>query len=158
MIKLIKIDPKNLPYYVKQAFEGDIELLEQYHISPGTLDHCVNHTMGFINENAAFYKADIEFYAVVKDVETTIGYTIGIRNEGKPNELYSFGINIKYRQKEILQDWLAEVEKLLGTPYFMVLWSKNERAINFFENNGFIVQRTSKLLEDETKTLIIHNK
>lgn len=153
MVKLIKIDPKNLPFYIKQAFEGDTELLEQYHISPGTLDHCVSHTMGFINENASFYKADIEFYAVVLNVETTIGYTIGIKNEGKPNELYSFGINIKYRQKEILQDWLKEVEKLLGN-YYIVLWSKNTRAIQFFEKNGCVIDRTNKMLNDETKTMI----
>lgn len=154
MIKLIKIDPIVLPHYVKLAFEGDDDLLTRYHISPGTLDHCSEHTLGFIRENADFYKKDIEFYAVVKDVETPIGFTIVIRNEGR-NELYSFGIGVKYRNEENRKGWLKEVEETIGKNYYLVLWSKNTRAIEFFERNGFIIHRTSKLLNDETKTLIV---
>lgn len=153
-LKLTSINREILPFYVKLAFEDDIELIEKYHVSPGTLDHCVDDTLGFINTNADFYKQDIEFYAVVLD-NVPIGYTIVIRNGEKPNELYSFGINIEHRKKEILIAWLKLLEKTLDTPYYLVLWSKNERAIKFFEKNNFIVQRTSKLLNDETKTLII---
>lgn len=154
MIKLVKIDKNSLRFYVKLAFGGDMDLLEKYHISPGTLDHCANHTMGFIEENTNHYKDDIEFYAVVLDFETPIGYTVLIKNEKAPHELYSFGIKKEYRTAENLKGWLNAVREQLKTPYYIVLWSKNDRAINFFERNEFIVQRTSKLLDDEMKTLI----
>ena len=152
MVQLTKISPDQIKSFIEVAFRDDTELLEQYHISPGTLDHCVDHTYGFISENADFYKEDIEFYAV-----DDFGFTIIIRNANNVNELYSFGININYRNKETLTAWLEEVEKLIGKPYYIVLWAKNTRAINFFEKNGFIVQRSSKLLNDETKVLILKN-
>lgn len=153
-VRLVKIDRRSLSYHVKLAFDGDRELMDNYHISPGTLNHCVAHTMEFIEQNADHYKDDIEFYAVVYNVETVIGYTIIIRNATHPNELYSFGINVKYRQKDILMAWMDQVKEKIGEPFYIVLWSKNTRAINFFEKNGFLVQRTSKLLDDELKTLI----
>ena len=152
MVQLTKISPDQIKSFIEVAFRDDAELLEQYHISPGTLDHCVDHTCGFISENADFYKEDIEFYAV-----DDFGFTIIIRNANNVNELYSFGKNINYRNKETLTAWLEEVEKLIGKPYYIVLWAKNTRAINFFEKNGFIVQRSSKLLNDETKVLILKN-
>ena len=152
MVQLTKISPDQIKSFIEVAFRDDTELLEQYHISPGPLDHCVDHTYGFISENADFYKEDIEFYAV-----DDFGFTIIIRNANNVNELYSFGININYRNKETLTAWLEEVEKLIGKPYYIVLWAKNTRAINFFEKNGFIVQRSSKLLNDETKVLILKN-
>ena len=153
-IKLVRVKVSEMPYYVRRAFDGDEDLLSKFHTSPGTLDHCVNNTMGFITENEDHYKEDMELYSVVFN-GNTVGYTIMIRNEKSPNELYSFGINKNYRKKEILMAWLAEVEKMLGKPYYIVLWSKNERAIKFFERNGFRVDRESKLLNDETKTLIV---
>ncbi len=155
MITLVKTDLETLRHYVKLGFEGDKELLEKYHISPGTLDHCVEHTMGFIIENAEHYKNNIEFYAVVENVETPIGYTVIIRNKNAPNELYSFGINVKYRNKETNQEWLAAIKEKLKSPYYIVLWSKNDRAVNFFEKNDFIVDNDSELLNDKTKTLIL---
>src|SRR6185312_14058480 len=136
MVALEKIKIEELKDYVKLAFDGDAELLVSLHVSPGDLDHCVDHTMSFISANADFYKDDIEFYKVMND-EEPIGFTVIIKNEG-PNELYSFGINILHREKELLQEWLRKVKELLGIPYAMVLWSKNTRAINFFEKNGFI--------------------
>lgn len=152
-LKLLKIPREEIAFHVRRAFEGDERLLNEYHISPGTLDHCVSDTMNFINENADFYKEDIEFYSVTL-YGVSIGYTIVIRNDKKPNELYSFGINIEQRTNEVRNAWMMELERLLGKPYYIVLWAKNTRAINFFERNGFIVTRNSKQLNDETKTLI----
>ncbi len=156
MIKLIPIDKTNIRYYIKLAFEGDKELLEKYHIlAPSTLEECVKHTAESIEENEEHYKDNIEFYAVILDVETVIGYTIIIKNKKVPNELYSFAINVKYRQRDILEEWLRELAKKLGDNYYTVLWQKNTRAIDFFEKNGFIVEREDKQLNDMMKTLII---
>lgn len=154
-LKLVEIPREEIAFHVRRAFEGDDKLLNEYHISPGTLDHCVNDTMKFINENADFYGSDIKFYSITL-YGASIGFTIAINNENIPNELYSFGINIDQRTEEVRQKWLQEVEKLLQKPYYIVLWSKNTRAINFFERNGFVVERKNKILNDETKVLIIN--
>lgn len=153
-VLLTKIKPEEVQPYIWLAFRDDEDLLGNIHISPGTLDHCAGHTFESIKKEADFYKNDIEFYVVSCD-GAHIGYTIVIKNEKKPNELYSFGINIKYRQKDILVAWLSEVSKLLEYFYYIVLWSKNTRAIQFFEKNGFSVLRDKKYLNDETKTLIV---
>lgn len=139
---------------VSLAFAGDEKLLSEYHIAPGDLAHCVDNTLGLICMNAWFYKGDMEWYSV-NHAGGVIGYTIIIRNEKTPNELYSFGINIKSRTEEVRKKWLEQLGKLLEIPYYIVLWSKNTRAINFFERNGFSVLRNSKYLNDETKTLIV---
>lgn len=153
----LKLIPATLPQMhelVKLAFDGDTELLNLYHISPGTLDHCVVHTMNFIVENEAAYKQDMEFYSVRLN-GIKIGYTVVIRNEHEPNELYSFGININYRKSEILEKWMAEIKNMLGGSYFVALWGKNKRAINFMERNGLEVYRISHYLNEEIKSLRI---
>lgn len=154
IIKMNKVQMSEVPHYVNRAFYGDEDLLSLYHTSPGTLDHCVSHTVGLINENAPFYKDDIEYYSVNFN-GNPIGYTVLIRNNKAPHELYSFGINKNYRKGPILKAWLAEIKKMLGPRYFIVLWSKNNRAISFFEKNKFVVDRQSSYLNDETKTLIL---
>lgn len=145
---------EEISQYVENAFNADINLLNIFHTSPGTLQHCVENTMGLIKESADYYKDDMKFYAVVVD-GVPVGYTITVKNAELPNELYSFGININHRRKDILMAWLKAIEEKISKPYYIILWSKNTRAINFFERNGFAVERTNKYLNDETKTLII---
>src|SRR6516165_2661666 len=147
MVKLIPTDFEYLSAYVQWAFEGDNELLEHYHISPGPLEHCVGHTMKFIEDNLAYYGNDIKFFAVAKD-NVTIGYTVVIKNQKVPNELYSFGINKNYRDKETLMEWLEVIEEELKSPYYMILWAKNTRAIEFFKRNGFDEIPNKSLSED----------
>lgn len=154
MIKLIPITISALTYYVRLSFEGDNDLLKKYHISPGDLEHCVEHTMNFIKENYEYYGEDMNIFVVLMDTKV-IGYTITIKNEKAPNELYSFGINIKYRKKDILKGWIEKVKEFLGNHYYIVLWSKNTRAIDFFEKNGCVVDRERKMLGEATKTLIV---
>lgn len=154
MVQLQEIGIEQLRPLIAVAFSGDHALLENYHISPGTLDHCADNTFGMILENADFYKGDMQLFRIDKD-NAAIGYTVVIKNEKLPNELYSFGINIAHRNRETLKKWLSEVEKILAKQYYIVLWSKNTRAIDFFAKNKFSVLRNSKYLNDETKTLLI---
>jgi hypothetical protein len=153
-VTLEPIPKEALQVYLSAAFSGDHDLLTKYHISPGTLEHCAGHTLGLIDGVRDFYKEDMETYVVVLDKEIPIGYTVLIKNETIPNEVYSFGINIEHRSKENLLSWLSEIKKKLGEPYYIVLWSKNTRAIKFFERNGFSVENSRKILGDETKTLL----
>lgn len=151
-IVLVPLMLSEIGDYVKFAFDKDEELLTAYHISPGSLDHCVKHTMDFIVKNAEAYKDDMEFFAVMHD-GNPIGYTIAITNESKPNELYSFGINIHYRTPDILIQWMDALRELLSDKFIVALWAKNARAIGFFIKNGFVISRTSNYLGDEIKTL-----
>ena len=153
-IQLKAISAGDLRQYIELAFCDDNELLTNIHISPGTLTHCVDHTLGLIDENREFYKDDMETYVVLKDEKTPIGFTVLIKNESIPNELYSFGINTSHRNQENLLPWLGEIKERLGDPYYVVLWNKNERAIQFFKRNGFEEERNTNLLGDETKTLL----
>lgn len=151
-VSLMPVARQDISDLVAMAFGGDDGLLTKYHISPGSLMHCVENTLGLINENADFYQQDIKFFGV-NIGDNRIGYTIVIKNETHPNELYSFSIQKQYRTPEIKKQWLDEIAKLLGRPYFVSLWSKNTRAINFFQNNGFVITRRSSYLGNEIKTL-----
>lgn len=157
---LLNIDRDKLKELVTFSFEGDSDLLDKYHISPGTLEHCVEHTFTFIDKNKDFYKGDMYYAAVCLDGEE-IGYTVFVANEKAPNELYSFGIRKEYRTKDILQSWLRVVGTTLGLPYYIILWDKNTRAIDFFGKNDFIIEernglrKLSSAPEMKDKTLII---
>ena len=100
-VTLEPIPKEVLQVYLSAAFSGDHDLLSKYHISPGSLEHCAGHTLGLIDGGRDFYKEDMETYAVVLDKETPIGFTVLIKNETMPNELYSFGINIEHRKKVV---------------------------------------------------------
>lgn len=154
MVILEPISIDELPSLVELAFRGDADLLEKYHISPGPLDHCVEHTMRFIDGNYGHYKELMEIYQV-KKFEDVVGFTVIIRHSNDFDELYSFGIHIDSRKNYILLPWLEAVKKKINSNFYIVLWAKNSRAINFFERNGFTVLRNSKYLNDDTKTLIL---
>lgn len=154
MVTLEPISIKELSPLVALAFRDDKELLERYHISPGTLDHCVEHTMRFIDGNYDHFKERMEIYQV-KKFDEVVGFTVFIRHENDFDELYSFGINIESRKNYILLPWLEVVKKKINSNFYIVLWAKNSRAISFFERNGFNVLRNSKYLNDDTKTLIL---
>ncbi len=153
-IALKPISADDLRQYIELAFCDDNDLLTRLHISPGTSTHCVDHTLGLINESREFYGVDMEVYAIILDEKTPIGFTVLIKNESIPNELYSFGININHRNQENLLPWLGEIKERLGDPYYVVLWKKNERAVSFFKRNGFVEEVDSNLLSDETKILL----
>lgn len=160
-VQLLPINREKLKELVSYSFEGDNDLLDTYHISPGTLEHCVDNTFTFIDKNKDFYGSDMCWAAVVIP-QGVIGYTVYITNEKSPNELYSFGIRKEYRTEEILHGWLKAVENELHLPYFIVLWDKNIRAIEFFRKNGFIIEErnglkrlTSGAPEWDNKALII---
>ena len=162
-VKLLPISREGLKDLITFSFEGDNDLLDKYHISPGDLEHCVNHTFTFIEKNKDFYKSDMHLYRVIiadLGAALTIGYTITITNETTPHELYSFGIRKEHRGEDVKKAWLKAIEETLGLPYYMVLWSINKRAINFFVKNGFFEEERNELSrltngQMEEKTLIV---
>lgn len=145
MVTLTPVTKSEIKDLITLSFEGDRELLETYHISPGDLDHCVNHTYAFIVSNKDFYDDEMTLYKVIGANDDPIGFTVTINHKDRPNELYSFGIAKQYRKKDTLIDWLSAIEKTIGSPYYLILWNANVRAIEFFEKNGFIVEQRNEL-------------
>ena len=154
MITLERISPIDLLMHIHKAFEGDADLLNNIHMSPGSLDHCVNHTYAEIEKSAHHYGDKMDCFKVMYGFQN-IGYSVIIRHGSEPDELYSYGISIKYRESEILKEWMELLKDTLSNPFFTVLWSKNERAIKFFEKNGLYHE---KGWEDpgKDKTLLVY--
>lgn len=157
-IQLLPINREKLKELISFSFEGDNDLLDKYHISPGSLDHCVNHTYTFVDKNKDFYGGDMHLASVVTAEFGIIGYTVVIINEKSPNELYSFGIKKEFRTKEVLAGWLSAVQKEIGIPYYIILWDVNTRAIEFFRKNGFIVEERNELLRLTNNALEMKDK
>lgn len=146
MVELIPIEREELKDLIKVGFEGDELLLQYFHISPGALDHCVQHTHNLIDPyyDDEEIKPDLGAYAIVTfDTETgkykKIGFSVIYTPPAEMNRLYSFAINIDYRKKEIIGSWLEKLTELLGKCYFTQLWDCNTRAIDFFQKNDFIL-------------------
>ena len=132
MINFKIITLEDLPNYVRIAFEGD-DKLNEYHITgSNNLDECVEDTMDKIKETSTLF--ELLLLSVIFDGQI-IGFTVlggGL--------LYSFGINKKYRIKEILIHWIQEIKDLLDNDFKCILWNKNSRAIKFLEYQGMKIE------------------
>lgn len=125
------------------AFSNDRDLLDIYHISPGTLEHCAKHTYDSITpwgDKLVYYKVVLRICDDNNDVSfVDIGFVV--ITVDPVNILISFGINIKYRQPGILFIWMKKIKSLFrpkdGITYVVSLHAKNVRTINFFRKNGF---------------------
>lgn len=136
MIRLKKIPVDNLKEYIRLGFEEDPDLISKYHISPGTLEHCVDFNYERIKD-AEQYNG--EFFKVMKD-NVDIGFVLAVK---EPNMILSFGINIHHRKRKTLLEWLFALKRHFGYQRFMVaLWPKNIRAIRFFVRNNFVFSIT----------------
>lgn len=54
------------------------------------------------------------------------------------NILVSFGINKKYRNKEVLTDLFENIKEWLGGNFITFMWKRNQRAINWFKKCGMV--------------------
>ncbi len=138
MVRLEEIEFSELPKYVYKAFKADTELLEKWHIHRGDAKSCTQHTLATI-ENMALTE-DFRYYAVMLN-KSGIGFTV----VGE-NFLYSFGIAIKHRNKEIINVWWELIKGLLGKEFGALLWTKNKRVIDFLIKNGMQIAKETNLV------------
>lgn len=147
-------DPAIILAQVKSAFRDDKELMSKYHVlAPCSFEEGVKKTQDDIAAELPLLGDMAQCYQVIHS-GMVIGYTIIARHQGLDPELYSFGINIKYRKKFILQSWIEQVKKICGGSLYVVLWDKNERAINFFKKNNFSIEDLTMAPEMAGKTLL----
>lgn len=137
---LTPIKESDLQLLIFNSFVDDFTLKNVYHrIAPASLEDIVVDTYNVIKGEAV--KADLAYFRVAivcgNDIEP-IGFTVIANNrQNDHNVLYSFGIYPKYRLKPILKSWLSIVEKYAGFPFYVGLYKRNIRAINFFKRNDF---------------------
>jgi hypothetical protein len=142
MVRSVKISRPQLTKLVQISFEGDKELVDTYHVRSGmNLEVCVNSTLHTIKDTSRLY--DLKYFKVLQD-STPIGFYV----TGK-DFLYSFGININWRKKEILKQWWNLICTELKYDFCCMLYAKNTRAISFIKRNNM------QIIEDDGKLVTL---
>jgi len=146
MITVKKISINGLPELIKTSYEGDKEILESQHVAQfdNTKD-AADSTYGMIKDMAKEKK--LICYKVVYQ-KKSIGYFITF-----DKFLYSFGINPKFRRKEVLIGWWNQVVKSLEKNFMCILYPHQVRAIQFLKKNGMIVLEVDK---ENNSVILIH--
>ena len=107
------------------AYNGDSELMEKYHTKKCDLQEAVNSTLAMIYTMAKTQK--LNCYKVIYQKQP-IGYVVYFMNV-----LYSFGIDIKFRKKDILLHWWDELKSVIGKNFVCRLYRNNTRCIDFLK-------------------------
>lgn len=131
-IDIEKISKFTLPELIRIAYEGDEDLLNKFHVDKFDINGAVASTLWMIEQTDEREYEEMDHYKVSLD-GTPIGYVSLF-----PNFLYSFGININYRTKEILTEWWAKVKEIFGGKFITMLYPNNERAIEFCKKQGMV--------------------
>lgn len=128
MVTLHEMPLQDIEYYIYLSFAEDTELLEMYHHKEATTEECIDKLMMQIWMMRETY--DVVCYGVFLD-EEPIGFSVL-----GPKFLFSFGIDIHFRTKDILIEWFSRIKGKLENEFVTWLYNENERAILFFEKNG----------------------
>lgn len=131
MVRVKKISQNELPKLIEISYQNDQELFDKFHLQPMPFTACVQTTFLMITDMAAHSKCD--FYKVIYQKEP-IGFIVT-----RGDILYSFGISMKFRKKNILIDWWQVIKQLLGKRFMCILYKNNTRAISFLEKQGMII-------------------
>jgi predicted acetyltransferase len=135
MVRLKPITKEELLPLIELGFDGDAEL-PTYHIAPGTTKEMA--LSNFKNIETFEANGNMEYYAVTLN-DHPIGFTVFMNDGVNPPILVSFAIHVLYRNEHMLKDWLGKLKSMHR--FFVGLWSKNTRAIEFFKKNDFTIIR-----------------
>ncbi len=139
-LKLIPVSINELRDLIEFSYTGDVDLIQLYQAEDRTFEECVNFNFEEIRLTVDKLGIEVKMLKVVIENgadREDIGYCVIVFNEAAPPQLFSYAININYRKKVFMKDFLPEVEKRTGQVYYTALWERNSRAKNFFKNNGF---------------------
>lgn len=145
MITIKKISKSELPTLVAISYMGDNDLFDKYHIGKVDFPQAVLSTLDLIDD--ASKEIRLSYYKVIYQKEP-IGYFVTFNNY-----LYSFGIAMKYRRREILVGWFQAVKKVLGRQFRAMLYDNNTRAISHLEKQGMKIID----VDQETKIVTLQN-
>ena len=146
MITVKKISVYELPTLIRTSYEGDKDILATQHVTPfENVDDATEMTYGMIKDMAVEKK--VTHYKVIYQ-KKAIGYFCTF-----DKFLFSFGINIKFRKKEVLVGWWQQVVKSLEKNFLCILYPHQKRAIGFLKRNGMIVAEVDK---ENNSVILIH--
>lgn len=145
MITIKKISKSELPKLVGIAYERDQELFEKYHVGKMNFPQAVLTTLDMIDDASKQFK--LNYYKVIYQKQP-IGYFVTFGNY-----LYSFGVSMQYRKKDILIGWFLSVKKVLGKQFRALLYENNTRAISHLEKQGMKIID----VDEETKIVTLQN-
>jgi hypothetical protein len=145
MVTVKRISKNELPRVVEIAFRGDTDLFKKYHQANSDEETSIKNTVDRIIDTATIY--DLTFYKVIFE-KKVIGYFVVAE---EPKLLYSFGINIKYRTKQVIGKWWEVTKKQLPKEFKVMLYKKNTRAIDFMQRNGM------KVINEDPTTVTLKN-
>jgi len=150
MITIKKISKSELPKLVAISYERDEELFEKYHsktmyVGKINFPQSVLATLDIIDDASQQFK--LSYYKVIYQKQP-IGYFVTFGDY-----LYSFGISMKFRKKDILVGWFLGVKKVLGKQFKALLYEHNTRAISHLEKQGMTIVD----IDNETKIVTLQN-
>lgn len=138
-MKFVRLyDDNELYEAIVISFSNDYDLIKKYHVIEGTLVECVTDTYLKIREASEMYP--MEWYKVLVKGRV-VGYCIMCQTY---SFLYSFGINMQYRNRMELEDFFSQVKKYFGQGFTCGLWAKNTRAIDFLIKNGMQIYESDE--------------
>ena len=130
MLYLVPIALHETIPYMHLAFRDDPELNDYAEIKDIPTEQRVRNNY----ENLAKLNLDLQGWVIMLD-ESPIGFSVTC--EQPFPMLTSFGINVSYRKKDVLLEWLDNLNDILGDNWMVAMMACNTRAIRFFERNGF---------------------
>lgn len=131
-MKLIEVDINELERLVRVGFEGDEVLLQNQQFFTEMEVTIQRNIQNIANASNIL---DLKYFEVVNDSKV-VGFTV--LDIGK-KLLYSFGINIKFRTKEVVIGWFEKLKNIFDNEFYTVLHDNNKRAIQFLERNGMVL-------------------
>ena len=141
---IARISIDDLQEFVSIAFKEDSELLTEYS-DYSTMEELILTNVENTKELAK--TKEVKCYGMFLE-QTPIGFTVL-----SEKLLYSFGINVYCRQKEVKAIWLNWLKRVFDNDFCVVLYRKNTRAINYFLKNGF-----EEFSEDDKVIYLLTNK
>lgn len=114
--------------YIKAAFSGDHEIV-QYYDKTQKVKSCEEATENVFTKIDKNYP-DAKLIGIAEN-EEPIGY-FAYNND----LLISFGINMKYRERDSLVTFWELIKSEMPKVFQCVLYSHNSRAINYLEKSG----------------------
>lgn len=135
MVTLRQIGKRKLKEGIGTAFEGDEAIFDFYDptVNVKDLDGIVKDIYGKIKRQQ---KTDKLTYFGIFEGRDFIGYSV----VGE-NFLYSFGVNVGWRKKEVLLQWWKVIKKQMNQDFAILLWSRNKRAIQFLIKNDCEIEK-----------------
>lgn len=128
------LEISNIHSHIEAMFPLDKDLSDKYHVSSGSnVQACIERTkfdLSFVDKSNKFY--------VLYNGDEEIGF-FGKEFDNYLNTLF---IVPAYRNKEIMPAIWNTIKSSFTKPFYTALYSKNNRAIEFYKKNGGSVEKT----------------